>query len=82
LLPGFGNRPACEDTTVPRPRFIARRAGPIGLLFTAWDLWRRLPPKQRQMIVQQARTHGPRLAKGAAARTRARRASSRRKPKP
>jgi hypothetical protein len=65
---------------VPRPRFITRRVGPVGLLLTAWDLWRRLPPRQRQMIVDQARKHGPRLANAAAARRRERR--SRPKPKP
>ena len=25
-----------------------------------WDIWRRLPPKQRRWLVEQARTHGPR----------------------
>jgi hypothetical protein len=44
-------------------RFRAfRRAGPIGLVLTAWDVWRRIPPRQRKMIVKQARKHGPRLA--------------------
>jgi hypothetical protein len=66
---------------VPRPRFIARRVGPVGLLLTAWDLWRRLPPRQRQMIVEQARKHGPRLANAAAAKGRER-ARRGRRPKP
>jgi hypothetical protein len=28
-----------------------------------WDVWRRLPPRQRRWVVKQARTHGPRVAK-------------------
>ena len=39
-----------------------RRAGPIGVALTAWDIWRRIPPRHRKMIVKQARKHGPRLA--------------------
>jgi hypothetical protein len=44
---------------------LARPLGPLGIALTAWDIWRRLPPKQRQMLLNQARTHGPRLAKKA-----------------
>jgi hypothetical protein len=33
---------------------------------TAWDVWRRLPPKQRRWLVDQAREHGPALAERAA----------------
>jgi hypothetical protein len=39
-----------------------RRTGPIGLALAAWDIWRRIPPRHRKMIVKQARKHGPRLA--------------------
>ncbi len=53
---------------------LARRLGPLGAALTVWDLWRRLPPKQRQWVTKQARTHGPRVAKQALA-------SSRRGPK-
>jgi hypothetical protein len=67
---------------VPRPKYVTRRVGPVGLLLTAWDLWRRLPPRQRQMIVDQARKHGPRLANAAAAKRRERRGRPRPKPKP
>jgi hypothetical protein len=66
---------------VPRPKYVTRRVGPIGLLLTAWDLWRRLPPRQRRMIVEQARKHGPRLASAAAAKGR-KRARRGRRPKP
>jgi hypothetical protein len=30
------------------------------------DLWQRLPKRQRRLIAQQVRKHGPRLAKQAA----------------
>jgi hypothetical protein len=45
------------------PRFrVFRRAGPVGLVLTAWDIWRRIPPRHRKTIVKQARKHGPRIA--------------------
>jgi hypothetical protein len=46
-------------------RLLTRRAGPLGLALTAWDIWRRIPRKYRRTIVKQARRHGPRLAKQA-----------------
>jgi hypothetical protein len=52
---------------MPRLRLLTRRAGPLGLALTAWDIWRRIPPKHRKTIVKQARRHGPRLAKQALA---------------
>jgi hypothetical protein len=55
------------------PRFTTRRIGPVGVALTLWDVWRRLPPKQRRWMMQQARTHGPRIAKQAVAAQRARR---------
>jgi hypothetical protein len=39
-----------------------RRAGPIGIALTAWDIWRRIPKQHRRTIVRQARKHGPRVA--------------------
>jgi hypothetical protein len=51
---------------VPRlTRLLTRRAGPLGLALTAWDIWRRIPPRQRKMILKQARKHGPTIAKRA-----------------
>jgi hypothetical protein len=41
-----------------RPRFF----GPITIALTAWDIWRRLPPRQRKQLINIARTHGPRVA--------------------
>ncbi len=45
-----------------RARLLTRRAGPVGLALTAWDIWRRLPPRQRKQIVNIARKHGPKVA--------------------
>jgi hypothetical protein len=42
------------------------RPGPIGLALTLYDVWRRLPPKQRKLVLQMARTHGPKVAAKAA----------------
>jgi hypothetical protein len=55
-------------------RLLTRRAGPIGIALTAWDIWRRLPPKQRKQIMNIARKHGPKVAaRVLKARSRARR---------
>jgi hypothetical protein len=43
------------------PRLV-RRVGPVGLALTAWDIWRRLPPRQRKQIINIARRHGPKVA--------------------
>jgi len=49
------------------------RAGPIAIALTAWDIWRRLPPRQRKQILEIARKHGPKVAaKVMQARSRAR----------
>jgi hypothetical protein len=54
---------------------LPRGAGPIGLAMGALDVWRKLPKHQREAILKQVRTNGPRVAKGAA---KAARAASRR----
>jgi hypothetical protein len=46
-------------------RLLTRRAGPLGFALTAWDLWRRIPPRQRKMLMRQARKHGPLIVKQA-----------------
>ena len=46
---------------MPRPK-LTRRLGPVGLALTAWDIWRRLPPKQRKQVIAIARKHGPKVA--------------------
>jgi hypothetical protein len=35
------------------------RPGPIGIAITLYDVWRRLPPRQRQQVLRLARKHGP-----------------------
>ena len=40
---------------------LGRRAGPVGVALTAWDLWRRLPPKQRKALLKAAKKHGPKI---------------------
>ena len=38
------------------------RPGPVGVAITLFDLWRRLPPKQRKLALKLARKHGPKAA--------------------
>jgi hypothetical protein len=57
---------------------LARAAGPIGLALSAYDVWRRLPPRHRQLIARQVRKHGPRVVKQAVDSVRAAAASSKR----
>jgi hypothetical protein len=47
---------------VPRFPRLTGRAGPVGLALTAYELWRRLPPKQRQQALKALRKHGPKAA--------------------
>jgi hypothetical protein len=49
-----------------------RPTSPIGLAFTAYHLWRRLPPAQRKRVLRIARVHGPRFAAALLARRRPR----------
>jgi len=44
-------------------RMKIRRAGAVTMALTVWDVWHRLPPRQRRWVFKQARKHGPRLAK-------------------
>jgi predicted Fe-S protein YdhL (DUF1289 family) len=46
---------------------LTRRAGPIGLALTAYDIWKKLPPKQKRKVLKQVKKHGPTVARGAAA---------------
>ena len=39
------------------------RPKPWALAIAAWDVWRRLPPKQRQQLLGLARKHDPKVAK-------------------
>lgn len=47
-------------------RLVARRLGPVGIVLTAYDIWRRIPPKQRKRIAAEARKHLPTVARAVA----------------
>jgi hypothetical protein len=57
-------RRVCEDVCVPR----LRPTSPIGLALTAYEIWRRLPPRQRRRVLKATRRHGPRIAAALLAR--------------
>lgn len=66
---------------MPSPLFLlTRRAGALGLALSAYDVWRRIPPKQRRKLLEATRTHGPRVAAAAVKRGRA--AAARRRAQP
>ena len=46
---------------MPRLRRVLRRE-PLAIALTAYDVWRRLPPRQRRMVLKLARKHGPTIA--------------------
>jgi hypothetical protein len=54
-----------NDHVAPLKPSSARRGGRIGLALMLVDVWRRIPPAQRRLLIAQARRHGPRLAKQA-----------------
>jgi len=41
---------------------VPRGAGPIGLALSAYDVWRRLSPRQKKLVVAQVKRHGPKIA--------------------
>ena len=45
-----------------------RPTSPIGLALTAYEIWRRLPPRQRRRVLKATRRHGPRIAAALLAR--------------
>lgn len=54
-------------------RFGKLRPGPVGVALAMWDIWRRLPPRQRKQLMSLARKHGPTIAKRVVEVQRARR---------
>jgi hypothetical protein len=48
----------CNIAGMPR----IGRVGPLGLALTAYDVWRRLPPRHRKLVLQQAKRYGPVIA--------------------
>ena len=65
-----------KDQGVPR---VTPKAGPIGLALAAYDVWRRLPPRHRRLLVKEARRVGPIVAAQAIHSVRAFRTSLRQK---
>lgn len=56
---------------MPRARYLlTRRLGPIGVVLTAWDIWRRIPKKHRRRIAREARKHAPTVARTVARQVR------------
>ena len=55
----------CEDAGMPR-----LPTSPIGLALTAYEIWRRLPPRQRRKMLELTRRHGPKVAAAILARRR------------
>ena len=41
------------------------RPGPWAMMVVAWDVWKRLSPRQRRQIMGMARRHGPTVIKKA-----------------
>jgi hypothetical protein len=41
--------------------------GTIGMALAAYKLWRRMPPAQKRLMLDQARRHGPKAAAAATA---------------
>jgi TRAP-type C4-dicarboxylate transport system substrate-binding protein len=58
---------------------LPRNAGPIGLALTAYDVWKRLSPRQRRLIAKQAKKYGPQIASRALESARAAKASLRKR---
>jgi hypothetical protein len=45
------------------PRIGRLRPGPVGIAITLVDVWRRMPPRQRKLVMKMARKHGPKAAR-------------------
>lgn len=56
---------------MPRARYLlTRRLGPVGVVLTAWDIWRRIPKQHRRRITREARKHAPAVARAVARQVR------------
>ena len=42
--------------------WLVRRIRPMGIAFAVYDAWRRLPPEQRQRMLDAARRKAPKVA--------------------
>jgi hypothetical protein len=50
---------------MPRVSLFSRRLGPVGLALALYDIYRRLPAKQRRQLLDLTRKHGPKVARAA-----------------
>ncbi len=67
---------------MPRPPFIpVRRIGPLWMVLTAWEVYKRLPKPVRRRLVREVSKHGPAAAR-AARRTAERAFAERRRREP
>jgi hypothetical protein len=48
---------------MPLPRVLLRRLGPVGVALTVYDVWRHLPEKQRQRIIDHGVEYSSRAAR-------------------
>ena len=51
----------CQDQGMAKG-FRRLRPTPWALTIAAWDIWRRLPPRQRKQVLELARAYGPKVA--------------------
>ena len=56
---------------MPRITRLGSRTNPLGLALTLYEIYRRLPPRQRRQLMDLTLRHGPRVAKAAFTRGRA-----------
>ena len=45
------------------PKLVSRRLGPVGVALIAYDVWKHLPAKHRQLVVEQSVKHGSRAGR-------------------
>jgi hypothetical protein len=45
------------------PRLLVRRLGPVGVALTVYDVWRHLPEKQRDQLLEQGVKQGGRAGR-------------------
>jgi uncharacterized protein YaaW (UPF0174 family) len=67
------DRGISKNAAMPAFRRLSRRAGPVGIVLTAIDLWSKLSPSQKRRLIKATRKHGPAVARAAAKRAASRR---------
>jgi hypothetical protein len=67
----------CEDSGMPLlvsalVLYLVKRVRPMSVAVAVFEAWRRLPPEQRQRLLEAARRNAPRVASSLARRGRPR----------